>query len=181
MKKFLLFISIIGVLTGCEETYSVEQTSTQIEREKQEELSKQALNSVGLPNITNFYEKKTLKKIMEMRDNPKLINYFYTKNAMSGKWIYEGKCIGFGISYTTQYTNPEKPGWKSGTYEVSAFTIPQADPNGLYSVPNGTATWIMRVNDDGETVIDYIESEIRVSQTKISKRLCETWSLPNNY
>ena len=53
---------------------------------------------VGLPNIVNFYEKKTLKKILEMRDNPKLINYFYTENkAVLGNGYMKGKCIGFGI------------------------------------------------------------------------------------
>lgn len=141
MKKLLLLFTIMGVLSGCEMPKE-EKTSTQIEREKQEILSKQAINSVGLPNISNFYEKKTLKKILEMRDNPKLINHFYTKNAMTGKWVYEGKCIGFGISYTTQYTNPEKMGAvDGGQYDaLNPYTIPQADPNGLYSVPNGTAT-----------------------------------------
>ena len=62
-----------------------------------------------------------------------------------------------------------------------ANVIQQADPNGLYSVPNGTATWIMRVTDNGDTIVDYIESEIRVSQNKIPARLCETWSLPAGY
>ena len=182
MKKLLVIGALIGMVVGCEEI-PVQKTSTDIEREKQEKLSKQAIESVGLPNIANFYEKKTLKKILEMRDNPKLINYFYTKNNMSGKWVYEGKCIGFGISYTTQYTNPEKMGHlDGGQYGArNPYTLPQADPNGLYSVPNGTATWIMRVTDDGKTIVDYIESEIRVSQNKIPARLCEKWSLPENY
>lgn len=107
MKKFLFIASILTTFVACGDPV-ISKTSTEIEREKQEYLSKQAIESVGLPNISNFYEKKTLKKILEMRDNPKLINYFYTKNSMTGKWVYEGKCIGFGISYTTQYTNPEK-------------------------------------------------------------------------
>ena len=69
-----------------------------------------------------------------------------------------------------------------GQYNArNPYTLPQADPNGLYSVPNGTATWIMRVTDDGKTIVDYIESEIRVSQNKIPARLCEKWSLPENY
>lgn len=182
MKNFLLIATLLATFVGCEEP-TISKTSTEIERERQEELSKQAIESVGLPNISNFYEKKTLKKILEMRDNPKLINYFYTKNEMTGKWVYEGKCIGFGISYTTQYTNPEKMGHlDGGEYGArNPYTLPQADPNGLYSVPNGTATWIMRVTDNGDTIVDYIESEIRVSQSKIPARLCETWSLPKGY
>ena len=182
MKKLLFIGMILATFVACEKPV-ISKSSTEIEREKQEHLSKQAIESVGLPNISNFYEKKTLKKILEMRDNPKLINHFYTKNNMTGKWVYEGKCIGFGISYTTQYTNPEKMGHlDGGKYGArNPYTIPQADPNGLYSVPNGTATWIMRVTDNGDTIVDYIESEIRVSQNKIPARLCETWSLPKGY
>ncbi len=182
MKKLLFIGMILATFVACEKPV-ISKSSTEIEREKQEHLSKQAIESVGLPNISNFYEKKTLKKILEMRDNPKLINHFYTKNNMTGKWVYEGKCIGFGISYTTQYTNPEKMGHlDGGEYGArNPYTIPQADPNGLYSVPNGTATWIMRVTDNGDTIVDYIESEIRVSQNKIPARLCETWSLPAGY
>ena len=182
MKKLLFIGMLLVTFVACEEPV-ISKSSTEIEREKQEHLSKQAIESVGLPNISNFYEKKTLKKILEMRDNPKLINHFYTKNSMTGKWVYEGKCIGFGISYTTQYTNPEKMGHlDGGEYGArNPYTIPQADPNGLYSVPNGTATWIMRVTDNGDTIVDYIESEIRVSQNKIPVRLCETWSLPKGY
>ena len=182
MKKLLFIGMLLVTFVACEEPV-ISKSSTEIEREKQEHLSKQAIESVGLPNISNFYEKKTLKKILEMRDNPKLINHFYTKNSMTGKWVYEGKCIGFGISYTTQYTNPEKMGHlDGGEYGArNPYTIPQADPNGLYSVPNGTATWIMRVTDNGDTIVDYIESEIRVSQNKIPARLCETWSLPTGY
>ena len=178
MKKLLFIGMILATFVACEKPV-ISKSSTEIEREKQEHLSKQAIESVGLPNISNFYEKKTLKKILEMRDNPKLINHFYTKNSMTGKWVYEGKCIGFGISYTTQYTNPEKAIY--GEWREQFSTIPQADPNGLYSVPNGTATWIMRVTDNGDTIVDYIESEIRVSQNKIPARLCETWSLPAGY
>ena len=182
MKKLLFIGMILATFVACEKPV-ISKSSTEIEREKQEHLSKQAIESVGLPNISNFYEKKTLKKILEMRDNPKLINHFYTKNNMTGKWVYEGKCIGFGISYTTQYTNPEKMGHlDGGEYGArNPYTIPQADPNGLYSVPDGTATWIMRVTDNGDTIVDYIESEIRVSQNKIPARLCETWSLPAGY
>lgn len=168
MKKLLMLVSVLGLFVGCEES------STDMERRKQEELSKIAMLSVDLPNISNFYEKKTLKKILEMRDNPKVINYLYTKNIMNGKWIYEGKCIGFGIPYSTQYTNPER-------YEINGTTLPQADPNGLYSTPSGTATWVIKVDDNGLQTVEYIESEIRVTQNKLNKRLVESWSLSQDY
>lgn len=182
MKKYFLGLVLASLFIGCSET-TVSETSTKLEAKQQEELSKQAIMSVGLPNISNFYEKKTLKKILEMRDNPKVINYLYTRNSMTGKWIYEGKCVGFGIPYTTQYTNPEKMGTVDGgaNYAENPYTLPQADPNGLYSVPNGTATWVIKVGDKGQQTIEYIESEIRVTQEKIDKRLVETWSLTKDY
>nr|DAL25071.1 MAG TPA_asm: lipoprotein [Caudoviricetes sp.] len=182
MKKIVLGLVLASLFIGCSEK-TVSDTSTKMEAKQQEELSKQAIMSVGLPNISNFYEKKTLKKIIEMRDNPKLVNYLYTRNDMTGKWIYEGKCIGFGIPYTTQYTNPEKMGTvEGGEYGAeNPYTLPQADPNGLYSVPNGTATWVIKVGDKGQQTIEYIESEIRVTQEKLDKRLVETWSLTKDY
>lgn len=182
MKKIFLGLILASLFIGCSET-TVSDTSTKMEAKQQEELSRQAVLSVGLPNISNFYEKKTLKKILEMRDNPKVINYLYTRNSMTGKWIYEGKCVGFGIPYTTQYTNPEKMGTvEGGEYGAeNPYTLPQADPNGLYSVPNGTATWVIKVGDKGQQTIEYIESEIRVTQEKIDKRLVETWSLTKDY
>lgn len=174
MKKLLMLVSVLVLFAGC---YEYQESSTDIERRKQEELSKQAMLAVDLPSISNFYEKKTLKKILEMRDNPKVINFLYTKNNMTGKWIYEGKCIGFGIPYSTQYTNPQMREYG----QSGAVALPQADPNGLYSTPNGTATWVIKVDDNGLQTVEYIESEIRVTQNKLAKRLVETWSLTQDY
>lgn len=183
MKKYLVLLTAAFIFMGCDASTEAYGDSTNIEAEKQEALSKQAVLSVGLPDMKNFFEKKTLKKILEMRDNPKLVNYLYTRNSMSGKWVYEGKCIGFGIPYTTQYTNPEKMGsLDGGQYDAeNPYTLPQADPNGLYSVPNGTATWIIKVDDNGQQTVEYIESEIRVTQEKLPKRLLESWSIPKDY
>ena len=64
MKKLLFIGMILATFVACEEPV-ISKSSTEIEREKQEHLSKQAIESVGLPNISNFYEKKTLKKILE--------------------------------------------------------------------------------------------------------------------
>ena len=60
--------------------------------------------------------------------------------------------------------------------------VPLAEPNGLYteSVVT-TATWILTTNDSGEIAPTYVESEISVSQTKMDARLCENWSIPDNY
>ena len=58
----------------------------------------------------------------------------------------------------------------------------QAEPNGIYT--NGlttSATWILATDSDGNITPEYVEPEIRVSQTKIAAEKCEEWSLPKDY
>jgi hypothetical protein len=129
-----------------------------------------------MPAINNFFEKRTLKTIYELRDQSDLICYAYTKN-LEGQYIYEGKCIGFGIPYGTQYTNPEMQ-----VYSGSSTILPQADPNGLYSSGSTAATWLLLVNEKtGKVEVSYLEGEVMVFQSKRPARLCATWSLPSDY
>lgn len=175
MKKKAVVAVLIGILSigtfvGCDEM----ESSTGKEKRQQEEIMKEVGNQVGMPNITNFYEKKLAKKVFELRDDSKLITYAYTQN-MDGKYVYLGKCVGYGLPYSTQYSNPEK-------YEVNGATLPQADPNGLYSSDGLSATWLVILDEEtGEQSIIYAEPEIVVSQTKLPKRLIAEWSLPKEY
>lgn len=138
MKKRIIGIiasvMIIGTcLTGCDEF----EDSSYEEEAYTEEIKQQSLDAVGMPNITNFFEMSQLKDLYELRDDPNLICYWYTKNQMTGKWVYEGECIGYGIPYGASITSPEQ-------YEYNGATLPLAEPNGLYN--NGvttSATWIL--------------------------------------
>ena len=173
MKKKLLTVGIIGVLmasmlVGCNSTSSQENTYT-------EQTKSQILDMHGMPNISNGYEYAQLKDIYELRDDPNLICYWYTKNDMSGKWVYQGTCIGYGIPYGASITSPEQ-------YYYSGATLPLAEPNGLYT--NGvtsSATWVLTTDKDGNITPTYVESEIAVTQSKIDAKLCEDWSIPENY
>lgn len=173
MKKKLLAVGVIGVLmasmlVGCDITSSQENTYT-------EQTKNQILDMHGMPNISNGYEYAQLKDIYELRDDPNLICYWYTKNDMSGKWVYQGTCIGYGIPYGASITNPEQ-------YKYSGATLPLAEPNGLYT--NGvtsSATWVLTTDKDGNVTPTYVESEIAVTQSKMDVKLCEDWSIPENY
>lgn len=168
------------------------ETASSKENEYTQMIMEQASDAIGYPNVTNFFEKAQLKEIYELRDNPELICYWYTKNDMTGKWIYQGSCIGYGIPYTTQFTQPETVqraalpalklnGEDKGRNEYFTEILPQADPNGLYSSASTSATWILTTDDKGKIKPTYVESEITVSQTKIEARLCEDWSIPAGY
>jgi len=186
MKKaisiWLVLIMVLStlILSGC--APSEEATSTTKEKEYQEKLMSQANDKVGMPDITEFYEKKLAKEIYEKRDDSSLICYTYSQN-LNGKFVYVGECMGYGLPYSTQYTNPDKylddP---NGTCDAGSVVIPQSDPNGLYSSGTADATWLMMVDEaTGENYIMYCEPNIIVTEHKIPARLIESWSLPSNY
>lgn len=155
MKKLLLVVPLVALLTACLET---PPTSGQIERKKQEELSLQAVQQVGMPAIVNFAEKRMMKDIMELRDqNVATTTYLVGMNNQLTKLCTS---IGYGLPYATQYTNPQKP-----VYEVHGnFTLPQADPNGLYSPASADGTWILCVDKkDGKAKPVFVEPRVIVS------------------
>ena len=64
MNKLICFAVVSSLaLAGCGSYPS----SDEIQNQKQEELSKQGVQSVGLPAIKNFQEKRILKDILELQ------------------------------------------------------------------------------------------------------------------
>ena len=107
MKKLNLCLAIFVVaimLSSCK----YEKSSDDALNDKQEQLMKQANNQVGMPAITHFTQRKQLKMIQELCDQENLICYAYIVPEMTGKPVFLGKCIGFGIPYATEYTSPQK-------------------------------------------------------------------------
>lgn len=167
----VLAIACMTCLSGC--------TSESARRDKQysEEMKEQISNAIGYPDLANFFEYSQLKEIYELRDDPNLICYWYTKCEYTGKWVYEGQCIGYGIPYSASITSPDMV-----YYDSSGTVVSQAEPNGIYT--NGlttSATWILTVDSDGSITPDYVEQTIRVAQEKIPAEKCEDWSLPSDY
>ena len=156
MKKVFLVLPIVALLTACLDT---PPTSTQIERRKQEELSLQGVQQVGMPAIVNFAEKRMMKDILELRDkNTPTTTYLVGMNNQLTKVC---DSIGYGLPYATQYTNPQRIAYDSGHGSV---TLPQADPNGLYSPASADGTWVLCVDHkDGKAKPVYIEPRILVS------------------
>ena len=188
MKKYgkKLLVVCLGVimcftLVGCREG----SETTKKEQEYTEKAMNNAIDSVSLPNISNYFERSQLKTIYELRDDPDLVCYWYTKSQMTGKWVFEGKCMGYGIPYSASMTSPDRlDSRKIGAGEWVDGTISQAEPNGIYT--NGlstSATWVLTLNDKGKVTPTYVEQEICIRQkdNKIDKKKCETWSIPENY
>jgi len=169
MKKVLFFIAFFAiVMSSC--TTQVKQPSADQQLEKQTEQAMQEANrETGYPAITNFQEKKTMKYIYELRDQENLVCYAYFFNTLDGKLgDYIGKCIGYGLPYSTQFSNPEK--LKTGGYSSSYWAVgmPQPEPNGLFMPEGLSATWLLLIDpESGDPRPVYIEPEIIVSPFKL--------------
>ena len=137
------------------------KTTDQKMKESQEKIIAQGNSMVGMPGITRFQEKRTYKMIYELRDQEKLICYAYIVAEMTGKLIFIGKCEGFGLPYSTQYSNPMQIIDEGGTYHYE--TLPQAEPNGLYMPSSAEGTWLLMLDKNGEPHPFYCEPRVIVS------------------
>jgi hypothetical protein len=159
MNKFVMVIPVAIALAGCDDTKH--PTSEQIQRQQQEQISMQGVMTVGMPAITNFAEKRMMKDILELRDQMHpTYTYLYDMNGKIGEKVCDS--LGYGLSGSTQYTNPQKVEYRScpGTGCAMA-SIAQADPNGLYSPPSTEGTWIMcKIPGSDKIEPQYIEPRI---------------------
>ena len=160
MKPILAIATfvVLGVtLTGC-----IEENSDYAQREQQEQILKEGGRQTGMPAIKNFRERKLMKQIIEMRDQDGLVTYTYTVPETTGRPVFLCNSIGYGLPAATQYTNPEK-------VEYQGTTLPQADPNGLFSPSSAEGTWVMCTDPSGtgKTRPVYVEPRVIVSPFKL--------------
>jgi hypothetical protein len=161
MNKLTL-LTLLGfslAIVGCDD----QPNSDQVQKEQQEKILKEGVMSVGMPAIKNFREKKLLKDILELRDQEGLTTYVYIVAEQTGKLIFLGYGVGYGIPYATQYTNPQKTQYAGGGAGLHV-TLPQADPNGLFSPASADGTWVLMKDPHGTSVKPvYIEPRCIVS------------------
>lgn len=166
MKKvYFLLLTLMAFLlmsnTGCNTS-----TSDQKLAAKQEILMLEAEQQVSMPNIINFTQRKTLKWIQELCDQGNLVNYAYTYSEMTGKYTYIGKCLGYALPFSTQFTNPEKIVRKEASIY---FNMPQADPNGLFMPSSSEASWVVLIDDlSGKPYPIYSEPRLLITPFPIS-------------
>ena len=165
MKKTMyLLLGLIAIfILSCDDA-----TSDSELQKKTETLLIEANKQIGMPAITNFQEKKNLKWIYELCDQENLICHAYLFNEMSGEiGQYLGECIGYGIPYSTQFSNPEKREY-IGINRVDGWNLPQAEPNGLFKPEGLSATWLILINPVTKKPQPvYIEPLIIVSPFKL--------------
>lgn len=174
MKNLLLTTVVaLGLATPALAFWGSQPPSTdQAVAEQMETLLRDGERQTGLPAITNFTERRMVKWLYELRDQPNYRTYTYIVT-MNGKLIKICDSVGYGINASIQYSNPEKAveltDMLGRMYDPAGVTtMPQAEPNGLFMPEGLAATYVMCVdgeNDDVKAV--YIEPEIIVSPIEL--------------
>ena len=170
---FLMIGLITLIFTSCVEV-TEPKPNADLEVQQKTELAMQEANrQSGMPAIINFQEKKNLKWIYELCDQENLICHAYLFNELKGEiGQYLGECIGYGIPYSTQYSNPERVANFRGDYgqyaDDAVYTIAQPEPNGLFKPEGLSATWLIMIDPTTKKPRPiYIEPAIIVSPFKL--------------
>ena len=188
MKKIIIFLVVlvsVSFLFGCN---TENETADSIQAKQTEIALSEAQRQIGMPNIVNFQQRKMLKWIFELADKSDLVTYSYIKADMSGKLIFIGKTLGYGVPFSAQFTNSERVvqmdhqiGKNLSSYYLGK--LPQADPNGLFMPTSSSATWVIMIHPEtGEPVVDYWEPELITKTFPMSKYLgTDTVVLPPGF
>ena len=146
----MLFVALFAF--GCDIN---QNSSDKIQQAQQETMLKEATAQTGMPAIVNFWERKQLKRIFELRDQSGYVTFTYLENmiptvipgrtSLGGKLTFFGQTIGYGIPYSTQYTSPQKA-TRFTDIGGEVCILPQADPNGLFSPSEAAGTWVLMQN-----------------------------------
>lgn len=156
-------LALVVLLAAC---VSPRDDSDSQQQAQQERLTAEATAQVGMPAITHFTERKLMKDILELRDQAGLVTYAYTYSEMTGKLVFFCNSIGYGLPYATQFTSPEKD---ATHYLEHPYTLPQADPNGLFSPSSADGTWVMCKDPNGSRVQPvFVEPKVVVSPFKLA-------------
>jgi prepilin-type N-terminal cleavage/methylation domain-containing protein len=179
LVELMVVIVIIGVLAAvaipkfanATKNINAESADKQVQVQ-QEKSMREAVAQTGLPAVKNFQEKKMLKMLYELRDQENLVCYAYLMNERTGQiGQFLGKCIGYGLPASTQYSNPNKLVNAERALDIHLYedngrvqVMSQAEPNGLFMPEGLSATWLMMVDPkSGDPRPVYIEPAIIVS------------------
>ena len=135
----------------------------QLQKQATDKMAAEAHKAVGMPDVTNWQEKKLARDIAELRDKADLPTWTYIID-MNGKRHLLGRSLGYGLPYSVRFTNPEKLVTGGTANSYWAVTLPQPEANGLFMPEGLSATWVLLLNPKtGKPEPVYVEPEIVVS------------------
>lgn len=165
VKKFLMAGTLVVIvlamalsLAGCAPP---PETVNETETRQQAAVLKNIVENQPPPDLGGYSrEREALIQIVEER-NRSTPTWTY-RIALDGSLIEVCPSIGFGIPYATQLTAPERmETGGNGSSGYWAVTVPQSEPNSLYSPESANATWVICVIN-GMQVVQYMEEDVDI-------------------
>ena len=142
-------------------------SSDSVVAQQQESQLAESVREVPTPSITNWTEKRLVKDLYELRDNPQLATWAYVQG-IDGRFTCLGRAIGYGIPYAVQFSNPQKVDTTNCSDHGACEMIDQAEPNGLFMPSSANGTWLMMIDPDTKAISPvYIEPNVTVSQFRL--------------
>ena len=166
LKKILLGLSLVAIAVGvsaCTET-PVNQANNN-EAAKVDTQQNIYIDNQPAPIFDWSLERHVMVELYKARNNA-VQTYSYVRN-FQGQVIFSCKSIGFPIPANDQITNSQRTVEGNTTGEFTA--ISQAEPNGLYTSPSTSGTYVFCVNSDGTVSPSYFEANVETHLSPLSK------------
>jgi len=107
------------------------------------------------PQFDWSLERHIMIELYKARNNA-VQTYSYVRN-LNGQVVFTCKSIGFPLPANDQLTNSAAP-ISQDSYTSSI--LPQAEPNGLYTSPSTSGTYVFCINSDGTVSPAYFEANV---------------------
>lgn len=165
MKRLetILIVLLAFGLMGITECQGQKPSADRLAAAETAQMAAEAHRKTGMPNVTNFTEKRFVKQLMELRDG-EITTYSYIVD-LNGGLHFLCDSIGFGIPASVQFTNPMVTHRAhSGGFEI----LPQPEANGLFMPEGLSATYVMCADPKGgDPRPVYVEPQIMVSPFRL--------------
>lgn len=166
LSTIVLLVSLLGFCGfatdgGCNDAPTPQ--ADQQQQAQQERMSLQSNQEIGMPGITNYEEKRIMKRLYEMRDK-NIATYTYILD-MNGNLHHVCDSMGYGLPYATQFSNPEK---MVNPYGQVYTNLPQSEPNGLFMPSAAEGTWVICASNSGQFTPMYLEPRVIVSPFRLN-------------
>lgn len=156
---------IVAQSSSCAPPAEVSTADTQ-QAAATQTLMSEAHAAVGMPGVTNFTQKRLLRRLYELLDQDGLVTYTYTID-MNGNRHFLCESIGYGMPFSAQYSNPQVEVFRR-PHSGGFGALPQPEPNGIFLPDSTSATWVICVSEDiGAFTPLYVEPQIIVSPFKL--------------
>jgi len=153
IKKLYLILPLLCILlliSGCTAITDPDET----ESNRVEDQQNIYIDSQPVPTFDWSLERHIFIELYKARNNA-VQTYSYIRN-WQGQVVFSCKSIGFPLPSNLQLTNPER---EERIYQ-GGISLPQAEPNGLFSSPSTMGTYVFCINSDGTVSPSYFEASV---------------------